>query len=280
MRKLNVIVLTILTLTFGSLMAGELTKNDLHVLGKDDFSSKNSFQTNNITVPELGYEYEYSIKENITFSLESGVGINLRNDDSENDNTSEVWINAAAKLEYELLPNITFENTLPIGFASTKSTEKNANAQKVTNVTYESELSYSNNEEDLEGFSPWNSYEQGFSIGAILMGDIYQRIENNVIDDKDYSIGTEISYAYFNKEKAFMVKPSVSISKHLNNDVSEVVEFSVSNTVYKDINKKFTSGVEFSLNGSKENTDSGTINSIDFIGSIIYYPTEKNRGFA
>lgn len=271
--KTIIILLTALLITAGSAM--ELSTNELYNNTSYQFSQQDEVKTD-ILQSAFSYEIESDVAKDLTITLEAALGYNTEgiHDDfhQEFGRSFESSINPSA--EYTLMNNLSATIALPYTFNRIINLESDDSYATSTEFATETELSYSTLEEDLAGISPWESFEEGFSVAGTFSNVFYSEEEDLKADDLDYSIGGYLEYSYFNKKGFYMIKPSLSITQHLNEDVEETLEMEYSISSFKDLNKQFGISFEAALLTSREDSDADFEKDLSLAGTLLYYPTE------
>lgn len=276
MRSIIIMLTIILT---SQLIGIEVVTNDVHGTLGAEFSQKDSLGNSEYVIPGLSYEFEGAINDEFTLFLESELGFSLSKesfDGTSSDNFAKsLYFGLTSSMEYGVVKNITFALGLPFGYESFADAVEDAEFEDTTNLDLESGIDYSTMEEDIEGSSPWSSFETGYTVGILFSTGLYEKVgDEDIAEEHDMAIGIELTYAYFNEENLFMIKPTLTFTKHLNDKVSEAIELETGVTCNKDLGNKFSSGVEFMMLGAKENSDADFVNGFGLNLSLLYYPLD------
>ena len=277
MKKLVVVIFTMLLAL--NLTAIEIETNDLHVLGGTDFSNKDKIGNFNSIIPGLTYEFEGGVNEKLTLFLESELGFSLSTtsfDGNYADYSEKViYLGINPSLEYSIFENSTFALALPYAIENISPAAEDSEFEMVNSLNLESGVDYSTLEEDIEGTSPWASFEEGYSIALQFGMGLFEKVGDETVEDKDMTIETELAYSYFNKKNLFMIKPFLVLAKHLNEKVSESLEIETGLTFNNDLGKLFSTELTFAVISEKENSDADFVNGFDLNLSLLYYPIDE-----
>lgn len=233
----KVIMVIGLVMMLMGLLSAETTKNELNA----GFGvSLNEVEEKSFTLPYLSHAFEME-KDSFIFGLESEAMLEF---DDEMENTFVMAFVPSA--EYGFTEQLSATVALPLEYAESELAK-----------SLEAELAFGNLEEDIEGITPWASFEEGFNISSVFTQEIAEDGENGINLNFDYS--------FLNKEFNFMLKPSIVISKSLSESDSDV-EPNFSFQLAKDVINYFT-------------FIAGAESDIDFVYNAnfeaLFYPTEK-----
>ncbi len=275
MKKIVVIFTMLLAL---NLTAIEIETNDLHVLGGIDFSNKDKIGSMNTLIPGLTYEFEGGVNDKLSFFFESELGFSMSTSSFDGDyadySEKVIYLGLNPSLEYSLFENSTFSLALPLALENISPAIEDAEFEMGNSLNLESGVDYSTLEEDIEGTSPWASFEEGYSITLQFGMGLFEKVGDETADEKDMTIGTELAYSYFNKKNLFMIKPSVTLAKHLNNKVSEAIEIETALSLNKDLGKLFSTELAFAIISEKADSEADLVNGFDLNLTLLYYPID------
>lgn len=222
---------------FVGLLTAETTTNELNTGAGFSFSKA---KEKSFTLPYLTHAFEIE-KKSFIFGLESEAMLEF---DDEMENTFVMA--SVPSAEYGFTEQLSATIALLLEYADSELAK-----------SVEAELAFGNLEEDIEGITPWASFEEGFNISSVFTQEIAEDGENGIDLNFDYS--------FLNQELNFMLKPSIVLSKSLSESDSDV-EPNFSFQFAKD----FTNYLTFVASAESD---------IDFVYStnieLLFYPIEK-----
>jgi len=234
--KKTIMVIGLVMMLMG-LLSAETTKNELNT---GLAASVNKAEKKSFILPYIAHAFEME-KDSFIFGLESEAILEF---DDEMENTFVMSFVPSA--EYGFTEQLSATVAFPLEYADSELAK-----------SVEAELAFGNLEEDIEGVTPWASFEEGFNISSVYSLEIAEDGENGIDLNFDYS--------FLNKELNFMLKPSIVLSKSLSESDSDV-EPNFSFQFAKD----FTNYLTFVARAESD---------IDFVYStnieLLFYPNEK-----
>ena len=277
MKKLVIALLTVFLAL--NLTAIEIETNDLHALGGIEISKKDKVGSMSFLIPGLSYEFEGGVNDKLSLFLESEIGFTMSTssyDGTQSDYSEKViFFGLNPSLEYSVIENSTFSLGLPFALDNVSPAIEDAEFEMANSLNLETAIDYSTLEEDIEGSSPWASFEEGYSIALQFGMGLFEKVGDETADEKDMTIGTEVVYSYFNKKNLFMIKPSLVLAKHLNDKVSEAIEIETALTFNKDLGKLFSTELVFAVISEKADSDTDLVNGFDLNLTLLYYPIDE-----
>ncbi len=219
------------------ILSAETTKNEMNA-GVN--ANTNKDEENSYTLPYITHAFEFE-KKQFVLGLESEMMLDF-DDEFEN----EFVLTTTPSVEYGITEMLTTKLALPLEY-SDNDLSKNL----------EAEFTFGNLEEDIEGLTPWASFEQGFNLGSVY----FQELK----DDAENGINLNLDYSYYNEQNNFMVKPSLGFSKDLSENDSDIEE-NFSLNLAKDFSNWLTLNV-----GLESDIDFEYSNNIE----VYFYPIEK-----
>jgi hypothetical protein len=205
--------------------------------------------------PYLDHYFEYDIGENVRLILSSGGHFEIHKfkADDEAGNVFHLYTEPEAEVTFSEL--LSLDELIGVYFDNAKVEGDRENTYTIETTT---ELSFGNLEEDVAGFSRWEEFDQGFAINGSYWRQLYSKQGDEKADEVDHTVGVEAKYAYFNPDAAFMVEPTVTVTKHLNDQVDESLNTELNLRVAKDFNTVFTVESETILAMTKPDSDADT----------------------
>jgi len=275
MKKLIMFFIVALLVNLSAL---EVETNDLHNVTGYNFTNQEDADTNDMST-EFSYEFEAVNNEINTFTLEAAIAYSMESMENSIKDANEETSNKAFSLsiapayERELIENLSYKIALPFAYGLNNGFEGAFNDEyaKDIDLSHESEFSYSTMEEDIEGTSPWASFEQGYT-GVLVFGNQLYIEEGDIELEEDMFITGSIEYSHFMKNSAFMVKPSFEITQHLNEDASEALEMNIGLFSFKDLSDKMGCSFEGGFAMTKEDSDADMVNGMNLNTSFLYFP--------
>ena len=234
--KKTIMVIGLVMMLMG-LLSAETTKNELNT---GLAASVNKAKEKSFTLPYLAHAFETETGS-FVFGLESEAMLEF-NDEMEN----SLVMSFVPSVEYGFSEKFSTAITLPLEYADSELTK-----------SAELEFAYGTLEEDIEGLTPWASFEEGYNVSAVYGQEITETAEKGINLNFDYS--------YLNQNLNVMLKPSLVFSKSLSDDDSEIEpNFSLQ------FAKDFTSFFAFVVT-TESNTDFDYSTNIE----ALFYPLEK-----
>jgi hypothetical protein len=216
--KKTVIVIGFVMILIG-LLSAETTKNELNI---GLAANINKAEEKSFILPYIAHAFEFE-KNSFTYGLESEIILDF---DKEMEN--EFVIAVSPNVEYALTELLTSKLALPLEYCDS-DLYKNL----------EAELSFGNLEEDIEGITPWASFEQGANLSSVYSRELEENAENE--------LNLKFDYSFYNENINFMLKPSLIISKELSESDSDVDE-NFSLCLAKDFTNYLTLNAEIESN--------------------------------
>ena len=144
-----------------------------------------------------------------------------------------------------------------------------------TSIESTSTFSFGNLEKGVEGISPWAGFDKGFEFNANYWHQLYSKTGDYKADEQDYSFGGEAIYAYFNSETALMLRPSVTVTKYLNDKIDESLVTELIFAAARDLSTKLTVAPEIGVTITKPDADTDAENELYLNVDVIINAIEK-----
>lgn len=176
------------------------------------------------------------------------------------------------ELEWMWSDLIVFDEFVGLYFLNKKVEDSRENGFDVTST---SELRVGNLEEDVSGFSPWGDFMEGYQVKGIYWRQLYRQDADEKAEELDHSLGGKLLYAYFHEDTAFMLAPSIAVTKHLNDAVDECLTLGLNLQIAIDLSDVLALDSNITLTKTKADSDADVHNEFGLNLDLILNSIEK-----